>query len=68
MEDEVLNEALEAARDRFYEDWLVAPSVEAREKAHASTLALAEVLHHLTWLAGQYEEPEEEEESATDTL
>jgi hypothetical protein len=68
MEDEVLNEALEAAREQFYEDWLVAPNVEEREKAHGSTLALAEVLRHLVWLADQYEEPEEEEESILDTL
>lgn len=67
-EDEVLNECLEKAREEFYEEWLVAETVAEREKAHAMTLALAEVLRNLTWLASQYEEPEdEEEEPAPDT-
>lgn len=68
-DDEVLNEALEASRDKFYEDWLVSSTVQEREEAHARTMGLSEILTHLTWLASQYEEPEEEvEESATDTL
>lgn len=68
-EDEVLNECMETARNQFYEDWLVAETVQEREEAHAKTLGLAEVLQHLTFLASTYDEPEkdEDEESAPDT-
>lgn len=65
LEDEVLTEALEAARDTFIDEWIASGTVEDREAAWGRIHGLAEVLRHLVWLAEQYEQPEGEEEEPT---
>jgi len=65
LEDPVLTEALEAARDTFVDDWIAAGTVEDREAAWGRVHGLAEVLRHLVWLAEQYEPPEGEEAEPT---
>ncbi len=66
LEDEVLTEALEAARDTFIDEWISSGTVEDREAAWGRVHGLAEVLRHLVWLAQQLEPAEEDEEPTVD--
>lgn len=69
LEDPVLMEAMEAARETFNDEWLSAETLEGREAAWAKTHALAEVLRHLVWLAEQKDpEPGEKEERSTPVI
>lgn len=66
LEDPVLTEALETARDTFIEEWISSGTVEDREAAWGRIHGLAEVLRHLVWLGQQLEPPEEEKEPTID--
>ena len=65
LEDPVLTEALEAARDTFIDEWIAAGAVEDREAAWGRVHGLAEVLRHLVWLAQQLESTDEEDQEPT---
>ncbi len=62
LEDPVLTESLEAARESFFDEWMAAGKVEDREAAWAKVHALAEVLSHLFFLASQEETEVEDDE------
>jgi hypothetical protein len=66
LEDPVLTEALETARDTFVDEWIAAGTVEDREACWGRIHGLAEVLNHLVWLAEQLEPDEDEEEPTVD--